>query len=287
MAEAETLTAQGDVPGTLAYISPERLAGDDATAAADIWAVGVMLWESLSGRHPFWQTSMLDTARAIELGAPPLATLRPDLPKGLLQLVDRALALNPARRPSAAELATALRGATAERRRTRARTAPAAVSAPAARAGAALLAALYAVWAAAALPFYPHGWALGLGLAVAAVSAFRARLGLALALAVPLFPLGNISSGLAVLYAVLAAGWIVLSWREPRSALLFALGPLLAPLALLGLMPLAVSRVRAPVRRAALAGVSVLVAAVVAGVRSASLPFTGAAPARARRARRG
>src|SRR5205807_9011023 len=43
MAEAETLTAQGDVPGTLAYISPERLAGQDATEAADVWAVGVML----------------------------------------------------------------------------------------------------------------------------------------------------------------------------------------------------------------------------------------------------
>src|SRR5918912_1051349 len=82
MAEAETLTAQGDVPGTLAYISPERLAGDDATGAADVWAVGVMLWESLAGRHPFWHTSMLETARAIESGAPSLEALRPDLPKG-------------------------------------------------------------------------------------------------------------------------------------------------------------------------------------------------------------
>src|SRR6267154_6390425 len=66
MAEAETLTAQGDVPGTLAYIAPERLAGEDATGAADVWAVGVMLGESLSGRHPFWQSSMIETARAIE-----------------------------------------------------------------------------------------------------------------------------------------------------------------------------------------------------------------------------
>src|SRR5438874_801894 len=66
MAEAETLTAHGDVPGTLAYISPERLAGDESTAAADVWSIGVMLWESLSGRHPFWQSSMLDTARATE-----------------------------------------------------------------------------------------------------------------------------------------------------------------------------------------------------------------------------
>src|SRR5207249_4300487 len=95
MAEAETLTAQGDVPGTLAYISPERLAGDEATEAADVWAVGVMLWEALAGQHPFWQASMLDTARAIEHGAPSLAHLRPDLPKALIAVVDRALSLSP------------------------------------------------------------------------------------------------------------------------------------------------------------------------------------------------
>src|SRR5438067_527365 len=111
MAEAETLTAQGDVPGTLAYISPERLAGDEASEASDVWAVGVMLWEALSGQHPFWQASMLDTARAIEQGAPSLVELRPDLPKALIGVVDRALSGNPARRPSALELATALRGA--------------------------------------------------------------------------------------------------------------------------------------------------------------------------------
>ena len=110
MAEAETLTAQGDVPGTLAYIAPERLAGSDATEASDVWSVGVMLWESLAGRHPFWQTSMLDTARAIETGAPSLATLRPDLPKQLIQLVDRALSPSPARRPRARRALPTSRG---------------------------------------------------------------------------------------------------------------------------------------------------------------------------------
>src|SRR5256885_1437368 len=168
MAEAETLTAQGDVPGTLAYISPERLAGEDASEAADVWAVGVMLWESLAGRHPFWQASMLDTARAIEQGAPSLIELRPDLPKALI--------------------------------------------------------------------------------------------------------------GLAVLYAAIAAVWVVLCWREPRGGLLFALGPALAPLAALALVPLAASGLRAGWRRAAQACVAVLAAAVVAGVRGAALPFTGARP---------
>src|SRR5206468_45731 len=173
-------TAQGDVPGTLAYIAPERLAGEDATGAADIWAVGVMLWEALSGRHPFWQTSMLDTARAIEAGAPPLATLRPDLPKALLQLVDRSLSLAPARRPSAHDLAAHLRGAAAPRRRKRSRGGGLALELPAqaGRAAGAALAAGLAGWTAAALPFFPHGWALGLAAAAGATALVRERLGL-------------------------------------------------------------------------------------------------------------
>ena len=68
--EADTLTAVGDVPGTLAYIAPERLAGHDATGAADVWSVGVFLWEALAGRHPFWAISPLETARRVAAGAP-------------------------------------------------------------------------------------------------------------------------------------------------------------------------------------------------------------------------
>ncbi len=278
MAEAETLTAQGDVPGTLAYIAPERLAGEDASEASDIWAVGVMLWESLTGTHPFWQTSMLDTARAIGQGAESLAELRPDLPKSLLQLVDRALSLSPARRPSAAELARSLRGAAEPRRKPKSRSAPLAVPEQARRAGAAVLAGAFAGWAAVELPFYPSSWAYALALVVASVTALRPRLGLAVALAVPVLPLGNVSLGLAVLYAALAAAWLALSWREPRGALLFALGPALAPLAAVGLVPLAASGLRSGPRRAAQAAVAVLAAGLVAGIRGAPLPFTGARP---------
>src|SRR5262249_20704642 len=119
----ETLTAAGDVPGTLAYIPPERLRGDESGAPADIWAVGVLLWEALAGWHPFWQGSLLDTARRIESGAVSLATARPDLPRPLIGLVDRALSVDPAKRPSAARLAVALR-ATGHRRERRRRTLP-------------------------------------------------------------------------------------------------------------------------------------------------------------------
>ncbi|MBA3787500.1 MAG: serine/threonine protein kinase, partial [Actinobacteria bacterium] len=56
--EAETLTAVGDVPGTLAYISPERLRGEEARPASDVWGVGILLWEALAGKHPFWGTPL-------------------------------------------------------------------------------------------------------------------------------------------------------------------------------------------------------------------------------------
>ncbi|HZR94836.1 MAG TPA: serine/threonine-protein kinase [Gaiellaceae bacterium] len=277
MAEAETLTAQGDVPGTLAYISPERLAGDDATPAADVWAIGVMLWEALSGRHPFWQTSMLDTARAIEAGAPPLATLRPDLPDRLLELVDRALAPSPGRRPTAAELAGALRGAAEPRRKERTGAVDLAANLDGPRLANAGLAAVLAAWTAVELPFFPHGFGLGLALAAGAAAFVRPRLGTVAALAVPVFPLGNVSSGLAVAYVAAAAALLAASWREPRAALLFACGPLLAPVYALGALPLLLLHVRSPARRALQAALGVAAAAVVAGVRGAPLPLSGEA----------
>jgi len=277
MAEAETLTEQGDVPGTLAYISPERLAGNEATPAADVWAVGVMLWEALAGRHPFWRGSMLETARAIEAGARPLGELRPDLPKRLLRLVDRALSTAPGKRPSARELAEELRGAVDAALKPRGRGFSFPARLDAGRALAAGLAALYAGWTAAALPFYPHGWPFLLAATAAAATLYRERAGLALALAVPVLPLGNISLGLALLYAALAGAWLLVTWREPRVGLLFALGPLLAPVAALGLLPLAAVLVRAAPRRALTVALGVLAATLVAGIRHATLPLVGGA----------
>ena len=277
MAEAETLTEQGDVPGTLAYISPERLAGKESTPAADVWAVGVMLWEALAGRHPFWRGSMLETARAIEAGARPLGELRPDLPKRLLRLVDRTLSTDPAARPASRELADELRGAASPATKPRRPFLDVPARPDAARAISAGLAALFAGWTALALPFYPHGWPFALAAAAAAATFYRERLGLALALAVPILPLGNISLGLALVYAALAACWLRVTWREPRAALLFALGPLLAPLAALGLLPLAAARVRAAPLRGLAVALGVLTAALVAGIRHVTLPLVGGA----------
>ena len=282
--EAETLTAAGDVPGTLAYISPERLKGASGAPAADVWGVGVLLWESLAGYHPFWTSSLVETAKAIEAGAPPLQSVRPDLPKALHVFVDRALTLNPARRPSARELAEALRHAHTRRKPTgrpaarRSAQVRLKVPAVAPRLGASALAAVTAAAGATLLPFYPANFAAGLAALAATLAFARPRLGLVAALAVPVFPLGNVSLGLALLYAGLAAVWLALMWKEPLGGLLFALGPLLAPLGALGLLPLAVQGLRAPWRRALQTAVGVLVAAVVAGLRGSPLPFTGDSP---------
>jgi hypothetical protein len=284
--EAETLTAQGDVPGTLAYISPERLHGRPATPAADVWAVGVLLWEALAGRHPFLTGSPVEMAKKIEAGAPPLRVPRPDLPEALVKLVARALSPEPGRRPSADRLAAGIRRAV-ERPKPKPRPTassyrhaalPVLPAAEVHRITAPLLAAAVTGWSTAALPFYPAGWPLGLAALAAGLTALKPRAGLALALAAPVFPLGNVALGLAVLYGAVAAGWLLISWRRPREALLPAIGPLLGPISLLALLPLLLMTVGSTVRRALYASTAVILATIVAGVRRSPLPLTGEGP---------
>jgi hypothetical protein len=266
--DAETLTAAGDVPGTLAYIPPERLQGKGAGPAADVWAVGVLLWEALSGRHPFWKASPMEMGKQIQSGAASLATVRPDLSRELVAAVDRALAVNPARRPTAAALARALR---APRRATVGRPLrpaqlrldrrlPAVIGAP-------LLAGTAVAWVASSLPFYPPRWPLVLGALAAGLMALRPRIGLAFALAVPVFPLGNVALGLAIVYAAAATAWLGLAWRRPRSGLVFAIGAFLAPLGAIGLLPLALQRVDGWFRRAAYAFAAVLLTGFAGAVQ--------------------
>ena len=220
---ADTLTAAGDVPGTLAYIAPERLAGDEATPESDVWAVGVLLWEALAGRHPFWGVPLQEVARAIEAGAPPLGAERRDLPRRLLAAVDGALARAPERRPRASALASELRTCDSEDPPRPAQDAvpgerplpqQAHGSSPtpfrsgrAGRAGRCLGATL--------LPFWPPALVAAITLVAALAAWLNPRAGLAVALAAPIFPLGNVAEGAAVLYGLLALGWLAVSWRTP------------------------------------------------------------------------
>jgi Protein kinase domain len=274
--EADTLTAAGDVPGTLAYISPERLRGRDAGAPADVWAVGLLLWEALTGRHPFWASSPVDTARKIEEGAPSLRSLRPDLPPLLTKAVDRALCRDPARRPPAARLAAALRSASRQRRTVRRPQPPILAKWPSAEnCLAAALAALAAGWAASSIPFFPPSWSWMIAAGASVLTLLNARAGLAFTLAVPLFPLGNIGSGLALLYGTAALFWLVAFWRDPRRGLVFAAGPLLGVTGALALLPLIVIGTGSWVRRGLQAVGAVLAAAVVAGVHGTPMPLSG------------
>jgi protein kinase-like protein len=276
--EADTLTAVGDVPGTLAYIAPERLDGHEATGAADVWSVGVFLWEALAGRHPFWAISPLETARRVTAGAPTLSTLRPDLPRRLANTVDAMLSPAPGRRPAAKEAALDLRNSwSARSERTRGGMSRTQLEQ---RAGPAALAAAYAGSAAWLLPFFPSGWPF-LVAAVAALAGLASPVaGLGFALAVPVLPLGNLSLGLALVYAAFALVWFALFAGEARSGLLFLLGPALAPAQALVLLPVLVLTTRGAWRRALLVAAAVPAAAAVAALTATPLPFTGEPPPR-------
>jgi len=280
MAEFDTLTALGDIPGTLAYISPERLQGLPATAAADVWGLGVVLWEALAGEHPFWGGDLVETSRSIQQGAPPLETLRPDLPRHILDTVNGALVANPQRRPAAERLAAELRNLPRRRRKTSGPAAPPRSLSEVAseRILPGTLAGVASGWVAAALPFYPAGWPLGLAAAAATVGFASPRAGLLFTLIIAFFPLANISVGLAVVYAAVAVVWVALNWRDARTGLLLAAGPLASPLAALTLLPVVAQAAHGRARRALQVAAAVLLAAIVAGIRRVPLPFDGSTP---------
>jgi len=281
---ADTLTAVGDVPGTLAYIAPERLNGGEATAQSDVWSVGVLLWETLTDKHPFWGMPIQEVARAIQAGAPPLASERRGLPRRLVTAVDTALSIDPARRPSASDLAAELRNAAKapERRAPRKPRAPVIeepVVAPARRHARRVLPVALGVLTAALgatfLPFWPPELVAVLVLATGAACWLDPRLGLALALAVPILPLGNVAAALAGVYAIFAVGWFAIHWRDARHGLWFMAGPLLGALGLLALVPLALVPVRNTARRAAHGVLSVLATVLLAATASEGVPLAG------------
>ena len=280
---ADTLTAVGDVPGTLAYISPERLGGEDATPASDVWSVGVVLWEILADRHPFWGMPLQEVAQAIQRGAPPLASERGELARRLTTAVDRALAANPDVRPRASELAAELRSSLRQSPsrahraavRTDAQTSVAPARAHARRVAPVALAVAGAVLGATLLPFWPPLLVAAIAAAAGVATRLDPRIGLAVALAVPVFAFGNVAESAALLYGACALAWLVLMWRDARWGLLFLCGPLLASVGLLALSPLAVLPARGVVRRGAHGVAAVLAACLTAGTTGRDLPVAG------------
>src|SRR5881392_3898472 len=107
------LTAAGSVLGTASYISPEQASGATATALSDIYALGVVAYQCLSGHRPFEGDNPLEIAmRHVRENPPPLPG---DIPPAVRQIVERAMAKDPAARwPSASALAQVARRASAQ-----------------------------------------------------------------------------------------------------------------------------------------------------------------------------
>ena len=115
--EVRKLTATGIVLGTPEFMSPEQLRGKPLDARSDIYALGLMACEMLTGRLPFSGTTQQDVMIARLKGAPtPLGSLRPDLrfPQALERVIARSLQREPENRyataPEFAEAFTAAAG---------------------------------------------------------------------------------------------------------------------------------------------------------------------------------
>jgi eukaryotic-like serine/threonine-protein kinase len=103
-AGASEMTETGSIMGTAQYLSPEQAQGHAVTAASDLYSIGVMLYEMLSGRLPFEGDSAVAVALK-HLSEPPLpiSQLRPDVNPALESVVMAALAKDPAHRWQSAE----------------------------------------------------------------------------------------------------------------------------------------------------------------------------------------
>ena len=104
------MTEPGFLMGTPAYMAPEQLNGGPVDVRADVFAFGAVLYEYISGQHPFAAATPLATiARILESEARPLGLQCPHAPGAVLECVERCLQKAPDRRfRSAADLAGAL-----------------------------------------------------------------------------------------------------------------------------------------------------------------------------------
>jgi serine/threonine protein kinase len=109
--EQTRITQVGSVVGTAAYLAPEQVRGEEATPATDVYALGVVLYQFLTGRLPYEGSSLAELAVRQQNEKPlPPSTYNSDVPEPLGAAVLRALEGDPNRRyASAEELAQGLR----------------------------------------------------------------------------------------------------------------------------------------------------------------------------------
>jgi serine/threonine-protein kinase len=111
------LTKAGSTLGTAAYMSPEQAHGESVDQRTDIWSMGVVLYEMLTGRNPFaGEYEEAVTYRILNEDPEFVTKLRPDVPARLDHIIERAIAKDPARRyQNVAEICTDLQAVSAER----------------------------------------------------------------------------------------------------------------------------------------------------------------------------
>ncbi|MCL6106779.1 MAG: serine/threonine protein kinase [Actinobacteria bacterium] len=236
----QRLTRQGDIIGTLAYMSPEQADGRLVDGATDVYSTALTLYECLTGSNPFKAGGAAATISRINAGAPPLNARRPDLPSELSRLVEEAMDPDPEFRLGLSSFAAGLEEILAEmggqaqlttvlRRSDRPRVTliddlrdhfgwlgP--------RIASAGLAALIAWPSIYESSYYPAVWRLPLAAGVALLVALLPRIGIAALGVAALLPLVAFSAALGAIAAAAVAGYYLtfgLVW--PRVALLPAL----------------------------------------------------------------
>ena len=114
-AGASEMTEAGSIMGTAQYLSPEQAQGQLATSQSDLYSVGIILYELLTGRLPFdGESAVAIAVQHLNDPPPPISSLRPDVAPELEAAVMRALAKDPAARwADADEFIRALEGARA------------------------------------------------------------------------------------------------------------------------------------------------------------------------------
>lgn len=133
--DAAPVTQTGMVMGTAQYIAPEQALGEDATAASDVYSLGVVGYEAVSGKRPFVGEGALTVAmKHIKETPPPLP---PDLPPNVRELIEMTLVKNAAMRfRNGGQFADAVAAVRSGRRAPRPNSAPTIKASPAAIPGA-------------------------------------------------------------------------------------------------------------------------------------------------------
>jgi serine/threonine-protein kinase len=102
-AATQRLTQVGTIMGTADYLAPEQAAGDEVNAAADVYSLGAVLYEALTGRTPFQASTLVQLLTAQQDGAvTPPSELVDGVPPALEETIMRCLARNPEYRPASA-----------------------------------------------------------------------------------------------------------------------------------------------------------------------------------------